>query len=137
MVFEPIHRVITHTDPDALLRDLQTCCKEDGVSIPWICGERQGHICLDVPEGELTVGALQEWLDTWLSKHEGEIDYIHDTDALCQLANAPASIGFLLPAMPKNALFPFVRAGRTLPRKTFSMGHSSENRYYLEGRKIK
>ena len=28
-------------------------------------------------------------------------------------------------------------ADGVLPRKTFSMGHSREKRYYLEGRKIK
>ena len=30
-----------------------------------------------------------------------------------------------------------VIADGILPRKTFSMGHSREKRYYLEGRKIK
>ena len=30
-----------------------------------------------------------------------------------------------------------VIADGVLPRKTFSMGHSREKRYYLEGRKIK
>ena len=30
-----------------------------------------------------------------------------------------------------------VIAGGILPRKTFSMGHAREKRYYLEGRKIK
>lgn len=137
MAFEPIHRVIMHTDPDAMLRELQNCCEEGGVSIPWISGDRRGTICLNVPDGELTVGVLQDWLDQWLTENEGLIDYIHDADALYTLAQAPDSIGFLLPPMSKNALFPFVQTGRTLPRKTFSMGHSAEKRYYLEGRRIK
>ena len=46
-------------------------------------------------------------------------------------------IGFLLPAMEKSQLFRGVIADGVLPRKTFSMGHSREKRYYLEGRKIK
>ena len=45
--------------------------------------------------------------------------------------------GFLLPAMEKSQLFRGVIADGILPRKTFSMGHSREKRYYLEGRKIK
>ena len=136
MVFEPIHRIITHTDPVVLLRDLQKICTEEGVSVPWVTADAQGEIRLPVPAGELTVGVLQDFLDCWLADNEGEIDYIHDAEAVENLANAPGSIGFLLPAMPKHSLFPFVQTGRTLPRKTFSMGHGSEKRYYLEGRKI-
>lgn len=137
MVFEPIHRVITATDPEKLLRDLQSVCIEGGVCVPWIAGEKKGEIYLNVAKGELTVGVLQDFLDKWLTQNEGEIDYIHDTDAVMNFAKVPAAIGFLLPAMGKNELFPFVQTGRTLPRKTFSMGHGAEKRYYLEGRRIR
>ena len=58
-------------------------------------------------------------------------------DALIELAQKPDTIGFLLPAMEKSQLFRGVIADGVLPRKTFSMGHSREKRYYLEGRKIK
>ena len=47
------------------------------------------------------------------------------------------AIAFLLPAMGKEELFPTVIYDGVLPRKTFSMGHAREKRYYLEGRKIK
>lgn len=137
MAFEPIHRVITDTDTEKLLRDLQSICTEDGVCVPWVAGERNGEIRLAVADGELTVGVLQDFLDQWLSENAGEIDYIHDTEAVMNFAKPQGAIGFLLPAMAKHALFPFVQTGRTLPRKTFSMGHGSEKRYYLEGRKIK
>ena len=72
-----------------------------------------------------------------LKEHEGEVDYIHDDDALIDLAKQENAIGFLLPAMEKSQLFRGVIADGILPRKTFSMGHSREKRYYLEGRKIK
>lgn len=137
MAFEPIHRIITAADTDALLRDLQSICSDDGVVIPWLSGSQSGELRLAVSDGELTVGVLQDFLDQWLKNNAGQIDYIHDAEAVIAFAKEPGAIGFLLPAMPKNALFPFVKAGRTLPRKTFSMGHGSEKRYYLEGRKIK
>ena len=54
-----------------------------------------------------------------------------------KLLKKPDTIGFLLPAMEKSQLFRGVIADGVLPRKTFSMGHSREKRYYLEGRKIK
>lgn len=137
MAFEPIHRVITETTPVELLQDIQAICSPDGVCIPWITEKTQGEIYLSVAEGELTVGVLQDFLDQWLMEHHGQIDYIHDAEAAYTFAKAPNAIGFVLPAMPKYALFPFVKSGRTLPRKTFSMGHGSEKRYYLEGRRIK
>ena len=75
--------------------------------------------------------------EAWQLYEAGEIDYIHDDDALIELAKKPDTIGFLLPAMEKSQLFRGVIADGVLPRKTFSMGHSREKRYYLEGRKIK
>ena len=53
------------------------------------------------------------------------------------LAKQDKAIGFLLPAMEKSSLFRGVIRDGALPRKTFSMGHSREKRYYLEGRKIR
>ena len=47
------------------------------------------------------------------------------------------TIGIELPAMEKDQLFPSVMTDGTLPRKTFSMGHACEKRYYIEGRKIR
>ena len=36
----------------------------------------------------------------------------------------------------KADLFPYIRQWGVLPRKTFSMGHAHEKRYYCEARKI-
>ena len=47
------------------------------------------------------------------------------------------SIGFILPDMGKAELFPTVEADGALPRKTFSMGHAHDKRFYYECRKIK
>ncbi|MBQ6431090.1 MAG: DUF1015 domain-containing protein [Oscillospiraceae bacterium] len=137
-VFEPIHRVITKCDPKALLEALKKeACADDGFEVKWYIGEESGTVCLDKAKSQLAVGVLQSFLDGYLKEHEGEIDYIHDDDALIQLAKQPNAIGFLLPAMEKSQLFRGVIADGILPRKTFSMGHSREKRYYLEGRKIK
>ena len=137
-VFEPIHRVVAGTDPKKLLAELQaTWCAEGGFPVKWYIGEESGTIYLDKAKSELAVGALQGFLDASLKDNAGEVDYIHDDDALISLAKQPGSIGFLLPAMEKSQLFRGVIADGILPRKTFSMGHAREKRYYLEGRKIK
>ena len=137
-VFEPIHRVVFRTEPEKLLRALEeSCCAPGGFPVRWYIGERTGELSLDRTKSELAVGVLQHFLDEYLKEHPGEIDYIHDDDALISLARKENAIGFLLPAMEKSQLFRGVIADGVLPRKTFSMGHSREKRYYLEGRKIR
>lgn len=137
-VFEPIHRVVFHTDAKKLLKTLEdTYCAEGGFPVKWYIGSESGTIYLDRAKSELAVGALQSFLDDYLKENAGEIDYIHDDDALIGFAKEENAIGFLLPAMEKSQLFRGVIADGILPRKTFSMGHSREKRYYLESRKIK
>ena len=137
-VFEPIHRVVAGCDAKKLLKTIEdTWCAEGGFPVKWYIGEESGVVYLDKAKSELAVGALQTFLDAYLKENEGEVDYIHDDDALIDLAKNANSIGFLLPAMEKSQLFRGVIADGILPRKTFSMGHAREKRYYLEGRKIK
>ena len=136
-VFEPIHRVVFKTNVQKLLKDLEAVCAPDGFPVTWFVGEQSGTIYLDKSRSQLAVGALQSFLDVWLQENEGEIDYIHGEADVCQLAQQNNAIGFLLPAMEKSQLFRGVIADGILPRKTFSMGHAREKRYYLEGRVIK
>ena len=136
-VFEPIHRVLFKTNPDKLLKDLESICAEGGFPVKWYKGEQSGVIYLDRARSQLAVGALQSFLDVWMKDNEAEIDYIHGDEDTRQLAQQDGAIGFLLPAMEKSQLFRGVIADGILPRKTFSMGHAREKRYYLEGRTIK
>ena len=99
--------------------------------------KQTGTVLLDRSKSQLAVGVLQHFLDEYLQEHDGTVDYIHDDDVLLNLAAQDQSIGFLLPNMEKSQLFRGVIADGVLPRKTFSMGHAREKRYYLEGRKIR
>lgn len=137
VVFEPIHRVIFDTDPEKLLADLEAICRPDGNLVQWVIGQRKGVLNLDVPKGELTVSVLQKFLDGWLDQNAGTIDYIHDTDAVESLSANQNAIGLMLPVFDKSELFAFGASGKILPRKTFSLGHGREKRYYIEGRRIK
>ncbi len=137
LVFEPIHRIVTKTEPRKLLAALKAdWCAEGGFPVRWYIGTESGTLSLDPKKSELAIGVLQSFLDAYLQDEPGEIDYIHDDDALLSLANQENAIGFLLPAMEKSQLFRGVIADGILPRKTFSMGHSREKRYYLEARAI-
>lgn len=135
--FEPIHRVIFETDTEKLLEDLRSVSSADGTPVTWVKGEQRGTICVAVPEGLLPVAVLQQFLDQWLKENAGKIDYVHDTDAVEQFAKLDNTLGLLLPVFDKKELFEFGATGHILPRKTFSLGHGREKRYYLEGRKIR
>lgn len=135
--FSPIHRILTKVDGKKLLKDLNSICAEGGYTVDWVMGDQKGSICLDQNRGELAVAVLQEFLDQWMAENQGEIDYIHGDDEVFALAQQQNAIGFLLPSMEKHQLFRGVISKGVLPRKTFSMGHAREKRYYLEGRKIK
>lgn len=135
--FEPIHRIVTETEPEALLQALEPYCAPEGHKVTWVSGDRQGTVYLDKARSPLAIGVLQNFLDEYLKDHPGKIDYIHGEEDVRQLAAADKAVGFLLPAMEKGDLFRGVVADGVLPRKTFSMGHAQEKRYYLEGRKIK
>lgn len=135
--FAPIHRIITKTNALKLLSDLEAICNNEGYRVDWVMGDQRGSIYLDYSRGELAVAVLQEFLDQWLRDNQGEIDYIHGDEEVSALAQQSDSVGFLLPPMEKHQLFRGVISSGVLPRKTFSMGHAREKRYYLEGRKIK
>lgn len=141
--FEPIHRVVFDIDRDDLLKEM-TCfhhiCdkKEEGQCFEFICEGKRGWITMQNPPHCLTVGSLQEFLDGYLKNYpQAKVDYIHGDEAAKNLGEKPGNISFLLPHIKKEELFLTVISDGSLPRKTFSMGHAWDKRYYLECRKIK
>lgn len=136
--FEPIHRIITGIDPQELLTALkEQCCATEGQEIKCYFGEQEEILHLDLHQHQLAVDKVQTFLDEYLKEHSGYIDYIHGEDVLKKLSAGEDAIGIELPPMEKSQLFPSVMTDGTLPRKTFSMGHANEKRYYIEGRAIK
>ena len=65
------------------------------------------------------------------------IDLKKEEPAVVSLAEKPGNLGFILPDIAKNDLFRGVVFDGVLPRKTFSMGHAQDKRYYVEARKIR
>ena len=144
--FEPIHRVVFHTDVRALLDALARHYpgarrgKEqegDGLPLRYVCEDSEGVITLPRSAAQLPVGALQSFLDGYLMEHEGRVDYIHGEDVAREFAARPGNAAFLLPSMEKRELFLSVIHDGALPRKTFSMGEAHDKRFYLEARKIR
>ena len=143
--FEPIHRLVFGAKPEELLSALVEYYpgvqRDDGAGghkLAYVYGETQGVISVPDPAAQLPVGTLQNFLDWYLARHKGvRVDYIHGEDVVRKLAAQPDTVGFLLPAMGKEELFPTVIRDGVLPRKTFSMGEAHDKRFYLEARKIR
>ena len=137
--FEPIHRVVFNVDPEELIADYEAHLLDEGVEF---CGENQLTLVYGGGEKRYSFADhplrdLQQFLDSWLNEHPGaEIDYIHGDDALRKLAMRPGALGLMPCAFAKADLFPYIRSWGVLPRKTFSMGHAHEKRYYMEARRI-
>ena len=141
--FEAIHRVVFGVDPEKLLAAFKefypTARDSQGVghTIAYTWAGGSGYLNVPNPRVQLAVGTLQNFLDAYLKENGGEVDYIHGDKVTDELGAKPGNIGFKLPAMGKDQLFKTVIADGVLPRKTFSMGHAEDKRYYVEGRKIK
>jgi len=158
--FEPIHRLIINAGfdetvsvlsrlPDFSLRRagsreevsrLCACAPErDGSSF----ANRFGVVCadsyalLETSALGIATACLQPLLDSALLNGEPlSVDYIHDEEELFRLASDKRNAGILLPPVKKSGLFDTVARIGPLPRKSFSMGHSVEKRFYLECRKL-
>lgn len=139
--FEAIHRIITEVDTKKLIEEmnskLELSDSGEGQKFTYVCNGEEKEVTITALTSKLTVGSLQNFLDEYLKNNEGKIDYIHGIDVLKTLAKEENSIGFILPDMGKSELFPTVIADGVLPRKTFSMGHAEDKRFYIEARRIK
>lgn len=141
--FEPIHRVLFGVEVNDVLAALASYSAGLSGSLPpqqmrVIAGNRQIAMHFEHPVERLTVATLQTFLDRFLSDHpEARVDYIHGNRALESLSRHENTVGFLLQSIRKDQFFRTISEEGTLPRKTFSMGHAEDKRYYIESRKIK
>lgn len=140
--FEPIYRVMFGVSPSNVIEELKAYASsvkgsETAQTIECIVGETSQTVVVNSPEKQLTVGTLQDFIDGYIKKHGGEVDYIHGVDSVKALASKEGAIGFIFSGMEKSQLFKTVIFDGALPRKTFSIGHAYDKRYYIECRKIK
>ena len=139
--FEAIHRVIFDTDVEDLLSEMNKYYdinKEgNGQKFEVVTKDIDEIWYISNPKSNLPVGSVQMFLDEYLETHKGKIDYIHGDDVTKNFAKEENNLGIIFESMKKEELFKTVILDGALPRKTFSMGHSHDKRFYLEGRKIK
>ena len=140
--FEAINRVVFDTNPEDLVNKLKEYYKINkegkGEKFEIITKDIDEVWYIENPKSNIAVGSIQMFLDDYLKENAGKVDYIHGEDVTKELTHKnDNNVGFIFDAMPKSELFKTVILDGSLPRKTFSMGHSYDKRYYLEARKIK
>ena len=141
--FEPIYRILFGVDAAAFhaefaahLASLSGSAASQQFELYY--GGKSYDLIAASPEAQLAVGTAQEFLDAYVVRHpEVEIDYIHGADTVRALASREDSVAILFDGMGKDMLFKTVICDGALPRKTFSMGHAEDKRYYVECRKIR
>ena len=156
--FEPIHRVMfnvgdgfgylvtKHFEPNYDIQSVNDFTAMKSLVLETETGKQRFGMITDggyrvveltAPKSNLTVGSVQEFLDGYLKKNsDAEIDYVHGDDVLEKLSQQPGNLGFYLPPIKKDNFFKSVILDGSLPRKTFSMGHARNKRFYLEARRI-
>ena len=145
---EPIHRVLFNVDCATVLLSLITwsdsnmagCCFGGSKKQPFtLAGPHIANVLsFERPVAPLTVGTIDTFIEYFMARHiEARVDYVHDEPAVRALCKQQGGVAFLLPPFEKSDLFKGIVMGGVLPRKTFSMGHAEEKRYYIECRRIK
>ena len=143
---EPIHRVLFGVDANTVAADFGSWLEQHGAALQ---GGDQ-HIVLAGAGAEITfdaantpdplaVGTTEHFIGDYLAQNPGvTVDYIHGAAAARAMAADPAkpATALLMPDFAKADLFKGVVLGGVLPRKTFSMGHAEEKRYYNECRSL-
>ena len=140
--FEPIHRLLMDTESGPFLAeaqrffgDVSRAGEEHRIRCIAAEGERE-LVVTGLTIGE-TIGAAERFALDYLRRHGGRIDYIHGDDTVAAMGREKNACAMVLPAMDKTELFRSVECSGPFPRKSFSIGHARDKRFYLECRKIR
>ena len=139
--FEEINRVLFDIDVDNFIDSLYKYydinSNGNGQKFELITKDMNKTLYISNPKANIPVGSIQLFIDEYLQTHKGTVDYIHGKDITRELGSKDNNIGIIFEPMAKEELFKTVIVDGVLPRKTFSMGHSYDKRFYLEARIIK
>ena len=100
-----------------------------------ICGNDYYVYRMKKAKQALSASLIQECID---NLPEGSsVDYIHGAAVTEEIAKKDGNIGIILPDISKETFFDAIIRDGAFPRKTFSIGHAEEKRYYMEARSIR
>jgi hypothetical protein len=152
LFFEPIHRAVFTTDVAELTEEVLSEATAEVLQTT----EQELQKVLVSPEGQNRLGYFdgRNWYvldykgkklpparaDDLFARFEksrpgARIDFIHGWEDTRKLTGEGAAV-FFTPVIARERLFQWVQENGPLPRKSFSMGHAEEKRYYMEARRI-
>lgn len=142
ITFEPIHKVVFETNPHSFIDDAIAYWagqSREGAehSLRLVTGDREETVSVTGQMiGEL-IAKAEAFCQNYMAANGGKIDYIHNDETALEMGRRPGSAAILLPTLGKDELFPSIIKSGPFPKKSFSIGHAEDKRYYLECRKIK
>lgn len=140
ITFEPIHKVVFDTEPETFFAEAKAFFADnlgEGREVKLMTAS--GRETLSIAEltiGEL-IGRCEDFCKEFTERHGGYIDYIHGDEQCIEMSSRAGCAGILLPRMEKSELFTSVMHTGPFPKKSFSIGHGNDKRYYLECREIR
>jgi len=135
--FEAIHRVLFDTDAARFIEALTGATpRGTDYTIRWTSNGERGDIGIKADCIGDMLKMLQTVIDGFAEKTGCRVDYVHGAESVEKLAEKKACLGLILPAMDKTELFATVAIRGVFPRKSFSVGHAKDKRYYLECKRI-
>lgn len=139
ITFEPIHKVLFDTEPEHFITEAKQFFAKhigSGKQITLVTHDKTETLELaDMTLGEL-IGSCESFCKSYIERYGGRIDYIHGDEECLSMAGKAHDAGILLPKMEKSELFSSVYKSGSFPKKSFSIGHGPDKRYYLECRRI-
>lgn len=135
LVFEPIHRVVFNAKED-FYEGLKKISSGDFSCIVYHNGKSEEFLLPN--SAAIAVKSVQNYIDEYIRKNKDvKVDYVHGLTDMKEVCDANEnSFGITLPPLNKEDLFDYVVKSGSFPRKTFSMGHANEKRYYIESKMV-
>lgn len=158
LFFEPIHRIILNLDSAFLLKQLESMNSGKKIGKTSVKDLKALEKVLNTSDGSQKIGIIKQGAYSVLSLAEPlysisaltiqklidvlpegcGVDYIHGADVVERISNENKECtGLILPDISKATFFETIKRDRAFPRKTFSMGHANEKRFYMEAKRIK
>jgi len=160
---EPIHRTVSHIDVSDFFEKMKEFFSEQGSTallkecgseeeareelrkpresnlheIAFVSEGKYGVLSIQDPKHSIEMGSLDAFLDEYLrDKKESKLSFIHGESVVTELGSEPRAAGFYLRGWSKSEIFRKVLSDGAFPRKTISMGHADDKKFYIECRRI-
>lgn len=133
--FSPIHRVVFNVGEE-FISYLQDRLVGDDTTIANY-KDKQYLLHINSSPSD-AIADIQQAIDDYLATHsKAYVDYVHGEEYTLDVARSNDAVAVFMPTISKQSLFGYVARRGVLPRKSFSMGHAEDKRYYMEAKLIK